>query len=205
MTDFAKYAFNKTHAACYAVVSYRTAYLKCYNTKQIFAALLTSMLANNTKVAEYAYTCRQMGIEILPPDINEGEGNFSVASNGIRYGLSALKSIGKPIIDAIIQEREDNGAFTGLEDFISRLSGKEVNKRTLESFIKSGAFDCFNANRHQMMLVYADIVDNINNERKSNISGQMSLFDMFEEKHDRCGIPISLYKWKNTLLREHLF
>lgn len=189
MTDFAKYAFNKSHAACYAVVSYRTAYLKCYYPKEFFAALMTSVLANNTKVAEYAYTCRQMGIEILPPDINEGEGNFSVASNGIRYGLSALKSIGKPIIDAIIQEREDNGAFNGLEDFISRLSGKEVNKRTLESFIKSGAFDCFNANRHQMMLVYADIVDNINNERKSNIAGQMSLFDMFEEKHDKVNVP----------------
>ena len=189
MTDFAKYAFNKSHAACYAVVSYRTAYLKCYYPKEFFAALMTSVLANNTKVAEYAYTCRQMGIEILPPDINEGEGNFSVASNGIRYGLSALKSIGKPIIDAIIQEREDNGAFTGLEDFISRLSGKEVNKRTLESFIKSGAFDCFNANRHQMMLVYADIVDNINNERKSNIAGQMSLFDMFEKKHDKVNVP----------------
>ena len=189
MTDFAKYAFNKSHAACYAVVSYRTAYLKCYYPKEFFAALMTSVLANNTKVAEYAYTCRQMGIEILPPDINEGEGNFSVASNGIRYGLSALKSIGKPIIDAIIQEREANGVFTGLEDFISRLSGKEVNKRTLESFIKSGAFDCFNANRHQMMLVYADIVDNINNERKSNIAGQMSLFDMFEEKHDKVNVP----------------
>lgn len=189
MTDFAKYAFNKSHAACYAVVSYRTAYLKCYYPKEFFAALMTSVLANNTKVAEYAYTCRQMGIEILPPDINEGEGNFSVASNGIRYGLSALKSIGKPIIDAIIQEREANGVFTCLEDFISRLSGKEVNKRTLESFIKSGAFDCFNANRHQMMLVYADIVDNINNERKSNIAGQMSLFDMFEEKHDKVNVP----------------
>ena len=189
MTDFAKYAFNKSHAACYAVVSYRTAYLKCYYPKEFFAALMTSVLANNAKVAEYAYTCRQMGIEILPPDINEGEGNFSVASTGIRYGLSALKSIGKPIIDAIIQEREANGAFTDLEDFISRLSGKEVNKRTLESFIKSGAFDCFNANRHQMMLVYADIVDNISNERKSNIAGQMSLFDMFEEKHSKVNMP----------------
>ena len=189
MTDFAKYAFNKSHAACYAVVSYRTAYLKCYYPKEFFAALMTSVLANNAKVAEYAYTCRQMGIDILPPDINEGEGNFSVAPTGIRYGLSALKSIGKPIIDAIIQEREANGVFTDLEDFISRLSGKEVNKRTLESFIKSGAFDCFNANRHQMMLVYADIVDSISSERKSNIAGQMSLFDMFEEKHSKVNMP----------------
>ncbi len=189
MTDFAKYAFNKSHAACYAVVSYRTAYLKCYYPKEFFAALMTSVLANNAKVAEYAYTCRQMGIEILPPDINEGEGNFSVTEKGIRYGMSALKSIGKPIIDAIIQEREANGKFTDLENFISRLSGKEVNKRTLESFIKSGAFDCFNINRHQMMLVYSDIVDNISNERKSNIAGQMSLFDMFEEKHDKVNVP----------------
>ena len=189
MTDFAKYAFNKSHAACYAVVSYRTAYLKCYYPKEFFAALMTSVLANNAKVAEYAYTCRQMGIDILPPDINEGEGNFSVAPTGIRYGLSALKSIGKPIIDAIIQEREANGVFTDLEDFISRLSGKEVNKRTLESFIKSGAFDCFKANRHQMMLVYADIVDSISSERKSNIAGQMSLFDMFEEKHSKVNMP----------------
>lgn len=188
MTDFAKYAFNKSHAACYAVVSYRTAYLKCYYPKEFFAALMTSVLANNAKVAEYAYTCRQMGIEILPPDINEGEGNFSVTEKGIRYGMSALKSIGKPIIDAIIQEREANGKFTDLENFISRLSGKEVNKRTLESFIKSGAFDCFNINRHQMMLVYSDIVDNISNERKSNIAGQMSLFDMFEEKHDKVNV-----------------
>ena len=189
MTDFAKYAFNKSHAACYAVVSYQTAYLKCHYPKEFFAALMTSVLANSSKIASYAYTCRQMGIDILPPNINEGEGNFSVAENGIMYGLSALKSLGRPVIDAIIEEREANGKFTGLEDFVSRLSGREVNKRTLESFIKSGAFDCFGANRHQMMLVYADIIDNITNERKNNIAGQMSLFDMFEEKHDKVNMP----------------
>ena len=131
MTDFAKYAFNKSHAACYAVVSYQTAYLKCYYPKEFFAALMTSVIANNSKVAEYAFTCRKMGIEILPPDINEGESGFSVSGSGIRYGLSAIKSLGRPIIDAIIQERNSNGCFTGLEDFISRLSGKEINKRTL--------------------------------------------------------------------------
>ena len=189
MTDFAKYAFNKSHAACYAVVSYQTAYLKCYYPKEFFAALMTSVLANNAKVAEYAYTCRQMGIDILPPNINEGEGDFSVNGNGIMYGMSALKSIGKPVIDAIIEEREKNGKFTGLEDFISRLSGREVNKRSLESFIKSGAFDCFGANRHQMMLVYSDIIDNVSSDRKNNIEGQMSLFDMFEEKHDKVNMP----------------
>ena len=189
MIDFAKYAFNKSHAACYAVVSYQTAYLKCYYPKEFFAALMTSVLANNSKVAAYAYTCRQMGIGILPPNINEGEGSFSVADKGIMYGLSALKSVGKPVIDAIIEERERNGSFTGLEDFIGRLSGREVNKRTIESFIKSGAFDCFGVNRHQMMLVYANVIDNITNERKNNIAGQMSLFDMFEEKHDKVNMP----------------
>lgn len=189
MIDFAKYAFNKSHAACYAVVSYQTAYLKCYYPKEFFAALMTSVLANNSKVAAYAYTCRQMGIGILPPNINEGEGSFSVADKGIMYGLSALKSVGKPVIDAIIEERERNGRFTGLEDFIGRLSGREVNKRTIESFIKSGAFDCFGVNRHQMMLVYANVIDNITNERKNNIAGQMSLFDMFEEKHDKVNMP----------------
>ena len=189
MTDFAKYAFNKSHAACYAVVSYQTAYLKCHYPKEFFAALMTSVLANNSKVASYAYTCRQMGIEILPPNINEGEGNFSVSQNGIMYGLSALKSLGKPVIDSIIEEREKNGKFTGLEDFISRLSGREINKRALESFIKSGAFDCFGANRHQMMLAYANIVDNVSSERKNNIAGQLSLFDMFEEKHSKVNMP----------------
>ena len=170
MIDFAKYAFNKSHAACYAVVSYQTAYLKCHYPKEFFAALMTSVLANNSKVAAYAYTCRQMGIDILPPNINEGEGSFSVADKGIMYGLSALKSVGKPVIDAIIEERERNGSFTGLEDFIGRLSGREVNKRTIESFIKSGAFDCFGVNRHQMMLVYANVIDNVTNERKNNIA-----------------------------------
>lgn len=189
MTDFAKYAFNKSHAACYAVVSYQTAYLKCYYPKEFFAALMTSVIANNSKVAEYAFTCRKMGIEILPPDINEGESEFSVSGKGIRYGLSAIKSLGRPVIDAVIQERNSNGPFTGLEDFISRLSGKEVNKRTLESLIKSGAFDCFNANRHQMMMVYGSIIDNINEEKKSNIAGQMSLFDLFEEHHEAVAMP----------------
>ncbi|MGN1186918.1 MAG: DNA polymerase III subunit alpha, partial [Lachnospiraceae bacterium] len=189
MTDFAKYAFNKSHAACYAVVSYQTAYLKCYYPKEFFAALMTSVLANNSKVAEYAFTCRKMGIEILPPDINEGESGFSVSGKGIRYGLSAIKSLGRPVIDAVIQERNSNGPYTDLEDFISRLSGKEVNKRTLESLIKSGAFDCFNANRHQMMMVYGSIIDNINEEKKSNIAGQMSLFDLFEEHHEAVAMP----------------
>ena len=141
MIDFAKYAFNKSHAAAYAVVAYQTAYLKYYYPVEFMAALMTSVIDNPGKVAEYIYSCRQMGIEILPPDINKGEGKFSVDNGNIRYGLAAIKSIGKPVIEAIIAEREKNGLFKNLKDFIERLSGKEVNKRTIESFIKSGAFD----------------------------------------------------------------
>ena len=141
MIDFAKYAFNKSHAAAYAVVAYQTAYLKYYYPVEFMAALMTSVIDNPGKVSEYIYACRQMGIEILPPDINEGEGNFSVDNGNIRYGLAAIKSIGRPVIETIIKEREIGGRFINLKNFIERLSGKEVNKRTIESFIKAGALD----------------------------------------------------------------
>ncbi|MEG0108368.1 MAG: DNA polymerase III subunit alpha, partial [Lachnospiraceae bacterium] len=147
MTDFAKYAFNKSHAAAYAVVSYQTAYLKYYFPTEYMAALMTSVIDNSTKVSEYIYACRQMGIQILPPDINLGEGNFSVDHGNIRYGLAAIKSIGRPVIEAIVSERETNGLFRDFKDFIERLSGKEVNKRTIESFIKAGALDSFGGTR----------------------------------------------------------
>lgn len=154
MVDFAKYAFNKSHAAAYAVVSYQTAYLKYYYPVEFMAALMTSVLDNTAKVSEYIYTCRQMGIDILPPDINEGEGGFSVSGNAIRYGLSAIKSIGRPVIDAIVAERAERGEFTTLKDFVTRLTGKEVNKRTIENFIKAGALDGLEGNRRQKMMVY---------------------------------------------------
>ena len=192
MMDFAKYAFNKSHAACYAFVAFRTAYLKYYYPVEFMAALMTSVLDNTTKVAQYIVTCRNMGIEILPPDINEGEGTFTAASDSsIRYGLSAIKSLGRPVIEAIVEERANGGRFKDIKDFISRLSGKEVNKRTVESFIKSGAFDSFGLTRKQMMLVYGDIMDKVSSERKTEISGQMSLFDMFapDEKPDEITIP----------------
>ena len=156
------------------------------------AALMTSVLDNTTKVAQYIVTCRNMGIEILPPGINEGEGTFTAASDSsIRYGLSAIKSLGRPVIEAIVEERANGGRFKDIKDFISRLSGKEVNKRTVESFIKSGAFDSFGLTRKQMMLVYGDIMDKVSSERKTEISGQMSLFDMFapDEKPDEITIP----------------
>ena len=181
MIDFAKYAFNKSHAAAYAVVAYQTAWLKYYYPVEFMAALMTSVIDNSGKVSEYIYTCRQMGIEILPPDINKGVGNFSVDNGKIRYGLAAIKSIGRPVIEAIIKEREAAGEFKTLKDFIERLSGKEVNKRTIESFIKSGAFDSLGGTRKQFMVIYLQVMDRVNRERKYSMTGQMSLFDMVSD------------------------
>lgn len=182
MIDFAKYAFNKSHAAAYAVVAYQTAWLKYYYPVEFMAALMTSVMDNSTKVSEYILTCRRMGIEILPPDINEGEGNFSVSGNAIRYGLSAIKSIGRPVIEALVAERNANGNFTNLENFCTRLSGKEVNKRTIENFIKSGAFDGLEGTRKQKIMIYSAILDQINDEKKHSMAGQMSLFDFADEE-----------------------
>jgi len=180
MIDFAKYAFNKSHAACYAVVSYQTAYMKANYSNEFMAALMTSVIDNTSKVAEYILSCRQMNIKILPPDINEGEYAFSVSGDSIRYGLSAIKSIGRPTIDALVSERDKNGLYKNLKDFIERMNG-EVNKRTIESLIKAGAFDGFGANRRQMMLIYVAIMDNVSREKKNLISGQMSLFDFVDQ------------------------
>ncbi len=185
MLDFAKYAFNKSHAAAYAIVSYQTAYLKYYYPVEFMAALMTSVIDNSSKVSEYIYTCRQMGIKILPPDINTGEGRFSVDGNNIRYGLAAIKSVGRPVIDAIIAEREANGPFKHLKDFIERLSGKEVNKRTIESFIKAGALDSLGGTRKQFMVIYVKILDQVNQEKKYAMTGQMTLFDMVSDEQKR--------------------
>ena len=182
MIDFAKYAFNKSHAAAYAVVAYQTAYLKYYYPAEFMAALMTSVIDNTRKVSEYIYSCRQMGIQILPPDINRGEGGFSVDGQNIRYGLSAIKSVGKPVIDAIVSERETRGEYKSLQDFIERLSGKEVNKRTIESFIKSGALDSLGGTRKQFMMVYVRILDSVNQEKKHAMAGQLSLFDLVSEE-----------------------
>ena len=191
MTDFAKYAFNKSHAAAYAVVSYQTAYLKKYYPVEFMAALMTSVMDNPSKVSEYIYSCRQMGIQILPPDINEGEGNFSVAGTDIRYGLSAIKGLGRPVIDAIVAEREENGKFPNLKDFAKRLTGKEINKRTIESFIKSGAVDSLPGTRRQKMMIYVKVLEDVNREKKDSISGQFSLFDFMgkEEKVEEIQMP----------------
>ena len=185
MTDFAKYAFNKSHAAAYTIVSYQTAWLKYYYPVEFMAALMTSVIDNSVKVAEYIMTCRQMGIRILPPDINHGVSAFSVDNGKILYGLSAVKSIGRPVVAAIEQERLLAGPFTSLKNFIERMSGKEVNKRTIENFIKAGAFDSFGATRRQQMMVYAQIMDQVAQERKNSLSGQMSLFDFMGEEEKK--------------------
>ena len=182
MIDFAKYAFNKSHAAAYAVVSYQTAWLKYYFPVEYMAALMTSVIDNPSKVSEYIYACRQMNIKILPPDINKGEANFSVDSGDIRYGLAAIKSIGRPVIKAIVEDREELGLFQNLEDFITRLSAKNVlNKRTIENLIKAGALDTLGGTRKQFMSIYVQIVDHVTQEKKNSMVGQMTLFDLVSE------------------------
>ena len=182
MMDFAKYAFNKSHAAAYAVVAYQTAYLKCHFPVEFMAALMTSVIDNPPKVAGYILSSRKMGIDILPPDINKGDSTFSVDGGGIRYGLSAIKSIGKPVIEAIVAERNQRGSFTSLRDFIERMTGKDVNKKAIENFIKAGAFDELPGNRRQKMMVYAQILDSVVQEKKNMMAGQMSLFDLVPEE-----------------------
>ncbi len=185
MIDFAKYAFNKSHAAAYAVVSYQTAYLKYYYPVEYMAALMTSVIDFPSKVAEYIQTCREMGIPILPPDINKGEVTFSVDGGSIRYALSAIKSIGRPVIEGIVKERNQNGEFKTLKEFLTRMSGKEINKRVIENFIKAGAFDSLEGSRRQLMLIYVQVMDSVNQENKTSISGQMSLFDLVGEEEKK--------------------
>ena len=182
MIDFAKYAFNKSHAAAYAVVSYQTAWLKYYFPVEYMAALMTSVIDNPSKVSEYIYACRQMNIKILPPDINKGEANFSVDGGDIRYGLAAIKSIGRPVIKAIVEDREELGLFQNLEDFITRLSAKNIlNKRIIENLIKAGALDTLGGTRKQFMSIYVQIVDHVTQEKKNSMVGQMTLFDLVSE------------------------
>ena len=186
MIDFAKYAFNKSHAAAYAVVSYQTAYLKYYYPKEFMAALMSSVMDNVSKFSEYILTCRRMmDIAILPPDINEGESGFSVSGDGIRYGLSAIKSVGRPVVDAILEERKKNGIFSSMEDFINRMTNKEVNRRTIENFIKSGAMDSLPGTRRQKVAVAPILLDNKARERKNAWEGQMSLFDLVSEEEKK--------------------
>ena len=192
MNDFAKYAFNKSHSASYAVVTMQTAWLKYYYPVEFMAALLTSIMNSSVKVAEYILSCREMKIEILPPDINEGYGAFTASDDhSIRYGMAAVRGLGRPSIKAIVKEREQHGKYKDLKDFIDRIYGSDVNKRAVENLIKSGAFDSLPGNRRQKLIAYSTIMDNTASERKSGIAGQMSLFDLMSEEDAgaRCVLP----------------
>ncbi len=186
MMDFAKYAFNKSHAACYAVVAYQTAFLKYYYPEEFMAALMTSVIDNSKKVSEYILVCRQMGIELLPPDINQGQSGFSVITDGdhkaIRYALTAIKAVGRPVIDSIVEERKLRGDFKDIKDFLERVQDRDVNRRAIEAFIKAGAMDTLGGNRRQLMMIYGSIMDNLNHNKKNQMSGQLSLFDVLGEE-----------------------
>ncbi|MCJ7857064.1 DNA polymerase III subunit alpha [Lachnospiraceae bacterium NSJ-143] len=184
MTDFAKYAFNKSHAACYAVVGYQTAWLKTHYPVEFMAALMTSVIDFPNKVTEYIEECRRMGIEMLPPDINEGYGNFSVDSGRIRFGLTAIKSIGQGLIKNIVDEREKNGRFKSLTDFLSRMGERDLNRKSIENFIKSGALDSLGAKRSQYMANFKGIYEGLIQQKKNNIEGQMSLFGFGSESSE---------------------
>ena len=183
MIDFAKYAFNKSHAAAYAIVSYQTAYLKYYYPVEYMAAIMTSVMGVLSKLTVYIQECKNMGIGILPPDINEAESGFTAQGHAIRYGLSAIKGVGRNIIDAVVQERTLHGPYKDLHDLVERLIDRDLTKRTLENFIKAGALDSFGLTRKQMIHIYMDVVDNVNADRKSAMSGQMSLFDIVDDSH----------------------
>jgi DNA polymerase-3 subunit alpha len=185
MVDFAKYAFNKSHAAAYAVVSVQTAWLKCYYPVEYMAALMTSVIDNSAKAAEYLLHCKELGIGVLPPDVNIASGEFTPDGENIRYGLYAIKALGRPVIDKIIEEREAGGPYRTLSDFIERTVDRDVNKRAIENLIFAGACDSFDANRHQMSVVYTTMVDDVARRKKSGMSGQMSLFDLVSEEEKK--------------------
>jgi DNA polymerase-3 subunit alpha len=182
MMDFASYAFNKAHAAAYAVVAYQTAYLKKYYPLEFMAAMLTSVMGSNEKVAFYINACKKMGIDVLPPDVNESHVNFTVIDNKIRFGLAAVKNVGRGAIYSIISGRRDKGAFTGFVDFCQKINLSDVNKRAIESLIKAGAFDSLGFKRAQLLNVYEKTMESIVNDRKRNIEGQVSFFSMGAEK-----------------------
>ena len=185
MVDFGRYAFNKSHAAAYALLTYQTAWLKFYYPVEYMAALMTSVLDNSGKVAQYIQVCRQMKIEVVPPDINQGEQGFTVHDGRIIYALSAIKGIGEPVTDVITRERQQAGAFTDLQNFLDRVTSREVNKKAVENFIKAGALDSLGGSRHQMMMVYERVMDDAARRRKNELSGQMSLFDLMGEEERR--------------------
>ena len=177
MYDFANYAFNKAHSVGYAVIAYQTAWFKCYYPGEYMAALMTSVLDSSVKISEYIAECKSIGIAVLPPDLNESYDHFSVSEKGIRFGLAAVKNIGRGFIQRVVQERTENGLFSDLEDFCARMYGADLNKRALENLIKCGACDCFGLHRSQMLQIYDTVLDSVANSRRKNVDGQMGLFD----------------------------
>ena len=187
---FANYAFNKAHAVCYAVVAYQTAYLKCHYPRQYMAALMTSVLDSAGKISGYIAECKELGIAVLPPDINRSEDHFSVEGDGIRFGLGAIKNVGHGLIRAVAAKRSEGGPFRSLEDFLQRMGEGELNKRAVENFIKCGAMDCFGYHRSELLAVYDSMMDAVASTRKKNLEGQMGLFSMLEEDDSAAAIEI---------------
>ncbi len=189
IVDFANYAFNKAHAVCYAVVSYQTAYLKCHYPQEYMAALMTSVLDNAMKISGYIAECKELGIDTLPPDINHSDDHFTVENGAIRFGMGAVKNVGRGLIRSMAANREENGPFQSLEDFLQRM-GEELNKRAVENFIKCGAMDCFGYHRSELLAVYEVMMDSIASTRKKNLDGQMGLFFSMEQDDPAARIPI---------------
>ena len=194
IVDFANYAFNKAHAVCYAVVSYQTAYLKCHYPRQYMAALMTSVLDSAAKISGYIAECKELGIAVLPPDVNHSEDHFTVEGDAIRFGLGAVKNVGRGLIRSMARHRTEGGLFKSLEDFIERMGEGELNKRAVENFIKCGAMDCFGHNRASLLAVYEQMMDSITSSRKKNLEGQMGLFAMLEDEDEAARIPIPKLK-----------
>ena len=190
IVDFANYAFNKAHAVCYAVVSYQTAYLKCHYPQQYMAALMTSVLDNAAKVSGYIAECKELGIPTLPPDVNHSEDHFAVEGNAIRFGLGAVKNVGRGLIRSMTAKRQEGGPFKSLEDFLQRMGDGELNKRAVENFIKCGAMDCFGYHRSELLAVYDVMMDSVSASRKKNLDGQMGLFSMLQDEDPSVNIPI---------------
>ncbi len=194
IVDFANYAFNKAHAVCYAVVAYQTAYLKCHYPKEYMSALMTSVLDSATKISGYIAACKEMGIPVLPPDINHSDDHFTVEGNSIRFGLGAVKNVGRGLIRSMAAKRDEGGPFKSLEDFIQRMGEGELNKRAVENFIKCGAMDCFGYHRSELLAVYDTMMDSIASSRKKNLEGQMGLFVMLQDEDQAAAIPIPKLK-----------
>ncbi len=186
---FANYAFNKAHAVCYAVVSYQTAYLKCHYPREYMAALMTSVLDSATKISGYITECREMDIPVLPPDVNHSEDHFTVEGNAIRFGMGAIKNVGRGLIRSMCANREENGPFRSLEDFLQRM-GEEMNRRAVENFIKCGAMDCFGNHRSELLAVYESMMDAIADVRRKNLDGQLGLFSDPAQADAAIPIPI---------------